>query len=43
MPAAVQEFDAEIRLYTHIAPTERLTLLDEVPVDGHATVQLTYL
>lgn len=43
VPAAVQEFDAEIRLYTHIAPTERLTLLDEVPIDGHATVQLTYL
>jgi len=42
-PIAAQEFDAEIRLYTHVAPSERLTLLDEVPIDGHATIQLKYL
>ncbi|VVN22485.1 Protein GltF [Pseudomonas fluorescens] len=43
VPAAVRDFDAEIRLNTHVAPAERLTLLDEVPIDGHATVQLKYL
>jgi spore coat protein U-like protein len=42
-PIAVQDFDAEIRLYTHIAPADGLTLTDEVPVDGHATVQVNYL
>ncbi|WP_411390072.1 DUF1120 domain-containing protein [Pseudomonas sp. MPB23] len=42
-PIAVQDFDAEIRLFTHIAPADNLTLVDEVPVDGHATVQLKYL
>ncbi|MCL6703637.1 DUF1120 domain-containing protein [Pseudomonas sp. T1.Ur] len=42
-PGAVAEFDAEIGLYTHIAPAASLTLTDEVPVDGHATVQLKYL
>ena len=43
VPIAVQDFDAEIRLYTHIAPADGLTLTDEVPVDGHATVQVSYL
>lgn len=42
-PIAVQEYDAEIRLITHIAPAERLTLTDEVPVDGHTTLQFNYL
>jgi hypothetical protein len=43
LPIAVRDFDAEIRLYTHVAPADTLTLLDEVPIDGHATVQLKYL
>lgn len=43
VPIAVQDFDAEIRLFTHIAPANGLTLTDEVPVDGHATVQVNYL
>lgn len=43
VPIAVQAFDAEIRLYTYIAPSDGLTLTDEVPVDGHATVQVNYL
>lgn len=43
VPIAVRDFDAQIRLYTHIAPADGLTLTDEVPVDGHATVQVTYL
>ncbi|MBA1428403.1 DUF1120 domain-containing protein [Pseudomonas orientalis] len=42
-PIAVQELDAEIRLITHIAPASNLTLTDEVPIDGHATVQVNYL
>lgn len=43
VPVAVRDFDAEIRLHTHVAPADSLTLLDEVPVDGHATLQLKYL
>ncbi|MEB0044372.1 MULTISPECIES: DUF1120 domain-containing protein [unclassified Pseudomonas] len=42
-PIAVTNFDAELRFYTHIAPTNDLTLIDEVPLDGEATLQLTYL
>jgi type 1 fimbria pilin len=42
-PIAVSSFDAEISLRTHIAPANSLTLTDEVPVDGHATVQVNYL
>jgi len=42
-PIAIQELDAEIRLITHIAPANDLTLTDEVPIDGHATVQVNYL
>ena len=40
-PIAIQALDAEIRLITHIAPASNLTLTDEVPIDGHATVQVT--
>jgi len=43
MPIAIEELDAEIRLITHIAPANGLTLTDEVPIDGHATVQVNYL
>ncbi|AIG02812.1 Protein of uncharacterised function (DUF1120) [Pseudomonas fluorescens] len=43
VPRAVKELDAELRLYTHIAPANGLSLVDEVPIDGHATVQLKYL
>ncbi len=43
VPIAVSSLDAEIRLHTHIAPASGLTLTDEVPVDGHATVQVKYL
>ena len=43
VPVAVRQFHANLRLNTHIAPSDNLTLLDEVPVDGHATVQLMYL
>ena len=43
VPIAIQELDAEIRLITHIAPASSLTLTDDVPIDGHATVQVNYL
>lgn len=43
VPIAIEELDAEIRLITHIAPANNLTLTDEVPIDGHATVQVNYL
>ncbi|MGA9702732.1 DUF1120 domain-containing protein [Pseudomonas sp.] len=42
-PIAVTRFTADLRLYTMIDGTDRLTVLDEVPMDGHVTVQMTYL
>ncbi|AZE82419.1 hypothetical protein C4J98_0990 [Pseudomonas orientalis] len=42
-PIAIEQLDAQIRLITHIAPADGLTLTDEVPIDGHATVQVNYL
>ena len=42
-PIAVRQFGADIGLRAHIAPTDSLTLIDEVPVDGYATLQLKYL
>lgn len=42
-PIAVRNFDADLTLSTHIAPANNLTLIDEVPLDGHATVQVNYL
>lgn len=42
-PIAVQELDADVRLNTMIARSDSLTLVDEVPLDGHVTVQLRYL
>ncbi|NMY98764.1 DUF1120 domain-containing protein [Pseudomonas proteolytica] len=43
VPIAVQNLDAKLTLYTHIAPADGLTLIDEVPLDGHVTVQVNYL
>ncbi|QUW65993.1 DUF1120 domain-containing protein [Pseudomonas synxantha] len=43
VPIAIQKLEAEIRLITHIAPASNLTLTDDVPIDGHATVQVNYL
>lgn len=42
-PIAVRRFTADLRVYTMVDGTDRLTVLDEVPLDGHATVQLKYL
>ncbi|MFI1585094.1 YidB family protein [Embleya sp. NPDC020630] len=32
-----------LRAFTVIAPSSGLTLLDELPIDGHATLELKYL
>lgn len=42
-PIAVKDFEADIGLYTMIARASDLTLIDEVPIDGHVTVELRYL
>jgi len=42
-PIAIRQFSADLRVYTMVDGTDRLTVLDEVPLDGHATVQLKYL
>ncbi|WP_421524208.1 DUF1120 domain-containing protein [Pseudomonas yamanorum] len=42
-PIAVRHFSADLRVYTMVNSTDRLTVLDEVPLDGHATVELKYL
>ncbi|USW98831.1 hypothetical protein NHF41_20515 [Pseudomonas proteolytica] len=42
-PIAVQVLKAQLSLFTHIAPSKSLTLIDEVPLDGNATVQVNYL
>ncbi|TFF09931.1 DUF1120 domain-containing protein [Pseudomonas sp. BCA14] len=41
-PIALQDLSARLRAFTVIAPASSLTLLDEVPIDGHATLQLKY-
>lgn len=43
VPIAVTRFTADLTLYTMIDNADRLTLLDEIPLDGHATLQLKYL
>lgn len=42
-PMAVQILEAKLSLFTHVAPASGLTLTDEVPLDGHATLQVNYL
>ncbi|KAB0565638.1 DUF1120 domain-containing protein [Pseudomonas palleroniana] len=42
IPIAVKDLNARLRAYTVIAPASDLTLLDELPIDGHATLQLKY-
>jgi hypothetical protein len=41
-PIALQHLSARLRAVTIIAPASGLTLLDELPIDGHATLQITY-
>ncbi|RKS18652.1 uncharacterized protein DUF1120 [Pseudomonas sp. WPR_5_2] len=42
-PIAIKDLNARLRAFTIIAPASDLTLLDELPIDGHATMQLKYL
>lgn len=42
-PIAVKDFDARINVATLIVRADDLTLTDEIPIDGHVTLQLTYL
>lgn len=41
-PMALQTLNARLRAFTVIVPASDLTLLDEVPIDGQATLQLKY-
>ncbi|MHA6577529.1 DUF1120 domain-containing protein [Pseudomonas yamanorum] len=43
VPIAVTRFTADLSLYTMIDGADRLTVLDEIPLDGHATLQMKYL
>ena len=41
-PIALKTLTARLRAFSIIVPAEGLTLLDEVPIDGQATLQLKY-
>ena len=41
-PVALKTLSARLRAFTMIVPATDLTLLDEVPIDGQATLQLKY-
>lgn len=41
-PVAIRDLSARLRAFTIIAPAAGLTVLDELPIDGHATLQLKY-
>ncbi|KAB0521359.1 DUF1120 domain-containing protein [Pseudomonas extremorientalis] len=41
-PIAITDLSARLRAFTIIAPARDLTLLDELPIDGSATLQLKY-
>ena len=41
-PMALQTLSARLRAFTMIAPASDLTLLDEIPIDGLAVMQLKY-
>lgn len=41
-PIALKLLNARLRAFTIIVPATDLTLLDEVPIDGQATLQLKY-
>lgn len=42
-PIALKDLSARLRAFTIIVPSTDLTVLDEVPIDGQATLQLKYL
>jgi hypothetical protein len=41
-PIALQDLSARLRAFTILVPATDLTLLDEVPIDGQATLQIKY-
>ena len=41
-PIALQDLTARLQAFTVIAPAGDLSLLDELPIDGHATLQVKY-
>jgi len=43
VPIAIKELDADLGIYPTIDDSNNLTLIDEVPIDGDTTMQLTYL
>lgn len=43
VPMAIKDLSARLQAFTIIVKATDLTLLDEVPIDGHATLQLKYL
>lgn len=41
-PIAIKDLNARLTAFTTIVPANDLTLHDEIPIDGHVTVQLNY-
>ena len=41
-PIALQDLSARLRAFTIIVPASELAMLDEVPIDGHTTLQIKY-
>lgn len=41
-PVAIKDLKARLRAFTILVPATDLTLVDEVPIDGQATLQLKY-
>lgn len=42
-PVAITTLDAQLVFYTYIAPSNTLTLTEEVPLDGDVTLEMKYL
>lgn len=42
-PIALQHLNANMTVYTTLEKASSLTLTDEVPIDGHATLEVKYL
>lgn len=41
-PVAIKDLSARLTVFTTLVRANDLTLVDEIPIDGHATVQLKY-
>jgi hypothetical protein len=41
-PVAIKDLSTRLTVFTTIVRANDLTLVDEIPIDGHATVQLKY-